>query len=137
MICVLPLFHIYALTTILLRQIKAVDQLTYLIDFLKDTLTKEDRTGRGVLAAAYANRGIVHDRDGRYEEALKDYIRALSVDEEAVEGPGVIDKILYEANPSSVRKRAKYLFAQLKKPESERVMRIPEIDAKERMYKPR
>ena len=96
-----------------------------------------DATGRGVLAAAYANRGIVHDRQGEYAKALEDYIGALKVDEGAVEGPGVIHKILYGSDRvSTVRDRARYLHEQLQKPEAERVMRIPELDARQRMHKP-
>ena len=63
-------------------------ELTYLIRFLTRSLDRSDITGRGVLAAAYANRGIVHDRLGHYRKALEDYVAALRTDEGTLEGPG-------------------------------------------------
>jgi tetratricopeptide (TPR) repeat protein len=119
------------------RYPEAIAELDYLIDFLNRDLAEDDRTGRGVLAAAYANRGIVHDRLAKYEAALADYVQALNTDNETVEGPGVIDKILYGSDDvSSVRDRAIYIHEQLQLPEGERLMRVPELDAKQRMYKP-
>ena len=115
----------------------AVHELTALIDFLNGHLVSDDATGRAVLASAYANRGIVHDRQGRYEQALADYIEALKTDDETLTGPSLFDKILYGTpRPSTVRDRARYLYEQLKLPPEERLMRVPEIDAKQRMYKP-
>ena len=116
---------------------KAVIELTHLIDYLNRTLKPDDRTGKGVLAAAYANRGIVHDREARYKKAFDDYIMSLKTDEGVVSGPDVIHKILYgNSRPSNVRKRARYIAEQLKLPPDKRVLRIPEIDKKQRMYKP-
>jgi tetratricopeptide (TPR) repeat protein len=115
----------------------AIAELTYLIDFSNRTLTADDRTGRGVMAAAFANRGIVHDRMGQYENAFDDYISALRTDEGAVEEPGMIHQVLYGIpDPSSVIKRAAYLQKQLKLPPDQRLMRVPEIDEKQRMRKP-
>ena len=119
------------------RYAEAIAEYSYLIDYLTRTLEPDDATGRAVLAAAYANRGIVHDLSGRYKKALDDYIMALKTDADAVDEPGIVHKILYgNPNPSSVRKRARYIYEQLQKPESERLMRVPEIDARQRMYKP-
>jgi len=116
---------------------EAETELGSLIDFLIRTLEDDDITGRGALAAAYANRGIIKDRQERYEEALKDYIESVRVDRDLAEGPGVIDRILYyEKEPSSILGRAEYLYKQLQLPESERVMRRPEEDDKQRLYKP-
>ena len=42
-----------------------------LIIFLEKNLKEDDKTGIGTLAAAYANRGIIKDRNKNYEEALK------------------------------------------------------------------
>ena len=115
----------------------AIAELDYLIKFLTKTLEADDKTGRAVLAAAYANRGIVHDRQGRYKKALKDYSEALRIDAKAVEGPGLVDKILYgNSRPSTIRDRAKYIYEQLKLPKEKRLMRVPARDAKERPYKP-
>jgi tetratricopeptide (TPR) repeat protein len=116
---------------------QAVEQLTYLIKYLDDTLADDDRTGRGTLAAAYANRGIVHDRNGRHEEALQDYLSALRTDPEPLEGPGILDRIVHQTpRPATVAKRAAYLTEQFKLPENERVLLMPELDEKERTYKP-
>ncbi|MEE2698492.1 MAG: tetratricopeptide repeat protein [Pseudomonadota bacterium] len=111
--------------------------LNHLIYFLKKTLDKDDTTGKGALAAAYGNRGIIKDRLGHYEEALEDYFESARLDYDLAEGPGLIDQILfYNKKPSSILKRAEYLHNQLKLPESSRVMRIPSEDAKQRRYKP-
>ncbi len=119
------------------KVVEANAELTYLIKYLTKTLKPDDLTGFGVLAAAYANRGILKDRGGKYKEALADYIEALKTDEEVVEGPGVIDKILYSSGrTSTVRKRAQYIYKQLKLPPEKRVLRIPELDAQQRMHKP-
>ncbi len=110
---------------------------TYLIDFLGRTLEPDDPTGRGTLAAALANRGILYDLTGRHERALVDYVYSLRVDEGAVDGPSLFDKILYNVpKPSTVRDRARYLYEQFQLPEEQRVLRMPERDARERMYKP-
>ena len=116
---------------------EAIAEYDHLIRFLEDTLDHDDSTGQGVLAAAYANRGIVYDRQGDYETALASYVAALNTDEESVSGPDVVHKILYGSEDvSNVRKRARYIYEQLQLPESERVMRRPEIDDLQRMHKP-
>jgi tetratricopeptide (TPR) repeat protein len=119
------------------RYDEAIAELDYLIQFLNENLEPNDPTGRGVLAAAYANRGIVYDRLGRYEKALESYVAALQTDQETVSGPGVVHKILHGSEDvSTVRDRAIYLDQQLKLPEEERLLRIPEVDEKQRMHKP-
>lgn len=119
------------------RYRQAIDELDFLIEYLHENLEPDDTTGIGTLAAAYANRGIVLDRLGKYEQALDSYVQALTTDPEAVAGPGIVHKILYGSEGvSSVRKRAEYLAQQLQLPEEERVMHVPEIDARQRMYKP-
>ena len=78
-----------------LKEYKEADSLlTYLIDFLKRTLEDDDKTGRGALSAAYANRGIIKDRQGRYEAALEDYIKSIRVDRDLADGPGVAERLL-------------------------------------------
>jgi len=118
------------------RYAEAEAEFTYLIDFLTDNVAADDSTGVAVLAGAYANRGIMYDRTGQYEKALQDYAESLKIDEGAVEGPGLIDKIFYSPRPATVRKRATYLKEQLALPEEERLLRVPEIDAEQRMHKP-
>lgn len=118
------------------RYIEAVEELTYMIGRLEETLEGDDTTGRGALAAAYANRGVIHDREARYEDALRDYVKSLQIDEGVTEGPGIFDQILYGYRPSTVRDRAIYLQEQLQLPEDERVMQVPEKDELQRMHKP-
>ena len=119
------------------RHEEAEAAFTELIGVLGRTLQVDDPTGWGVLTAAHANRGILHDRAGRQVEALADYRVALAIDAEAVSGPGLIDRVLYGMpDAATVRKRADYLARQLALPEGERVLTRPEIDARQRMHKP-
>ena len=98
---------------------KANDQLNFLINFLEKNLEDDDKTGIGTLAAAYANRGIIKDRNEDYEGALKDYVKALGIDHDAVAGPGLGTVILnYKFKSSSVKERALYLNEQLQLPEN-------------------
>ena len=116
---------------------EATDQLDYLIKFLIKNIEDDDPTGRGTLAAAYANRGIIKDRKENYEGALEDYLKALRVDSESVEGPGFGTVILnYKFKSSSVRERAIYIQEQLQLPENERVLKIKKLDEGQVMHKP-
>lgn len=119
------------------RYDEAEAEFTYLIDYLARNLKPDDITGYGTFAAAYSNRGILYDRTGRYEKALADYAKALQIDPGAVDGPGIVDKIIYGVSqPSTVRDRALYLQKQLALPEEQRLLKLPEEDARQRMYKP-
>jgi len=119
------------------KYIEANQELTYLINFLEKNLEDDDRTGIGTLAAAYANRGIIKDRNKNYLGALKDYVKALGIDQEAVAGPGLGTIILnYKFKSSSVKERALYLNEQLQLPEDERVLSIKELDDGQVMHKP-
>jgi len=88
-------------------------------------------------AGAYANRGICYDRMGRYEKALADYTRALQLDAEIAEGPHWLVRLLRNEpeKPPTIADRANYLRQQLALPESQRVLRMPEEDEKQRPYK--
>lgn len=118
------------------RHEEAFAEFEYTIDVLTRTVEQDDVTGRAVLAAAYGNRGILHDRRGEYQEALDDYVRSIQVDEGAVEGPGVIHEILYGYKPSTIRDRARYIYEQLQLPADQRMLAVPELDEEQRMYKP-
>lgn len=87
--------------------------------------------------AAYANRGILYDRMGRYEKAIADYRRALELDPGLDEGPGWLTRFLRNQaeQPPTIGDRAEYLAAQLAKPPDERLLRVPEEDAKQRSYR--
>ena len=117
--------------------VEANKELNYLINFLEKTVEDDDRTGIGTLAAAYANRGIIKDRNKDYQGALQDYVKALGIDDEAVAGPGLGTVILnYKFKSSSVKERALYLNEQLQLPENERVLSIKELDEGQVMHKP-
>jgi len=116
---------------------KAGEELTNLIIFLEKNVEEDDTTGIGTLAAAYANRGIIKDRNKDYQGALEDYIKALGIDHKAVAGPGLGTVILnYKFKSSSVKERALYLNEQLQLPEDQRVLSIQELDAGQVMHKP-
>ncbi len=127
-----------ALVFISEKKYKEADKtLSKLIVFLEKNVEDDDKTGIGTLAAAYANRGIIKDRNKNYEEALKDYIKALGIDHEAVAGPGLGTIILnYKFKSSSVKERALYLNEQLQLPKEERVLSIKELDEGQVMHKP-
>jgi tetratricopeptide (TPR) repeat protein len=117
--------------------LEANEELNYLINFLEKNVEDDDRTGIGTLAAAYANRGIIKDRNKNYQGALQDYLKALGIDNEAVAGPGLGTIILnYKFKSSSVKERALYLNEQLQLPEDERVLSIEELDVGQVMHKP-
>ena len=117
--------------------LEATEELNYLINFLGKTVKDDDLTGIGTLAAAYANRGIIKDRKKDYQGALQDYLKALGIDHKAVAGPGLGTVILnYKFKSSSVKERALYLNEQLQLPESERVLKIQELDEGQVMHKP-
>ena len=119
------------------KYLEANKELTNLINFLEKNVKDDDKTGIGTLAAAYANRGIIKDRNKNYEGALQDYVKALGIDYVAVAGPGLGTIILnYKFKSSSVKERALYLNEQLQLPESERVLRIKELDEGQVMHKP-
>jgi len=119
------------------KYIEATSELSYLINFLEENLDDDDKTGIGTLAAAYANRGIIKDRNKDYKGALEDYIKALGIDHVAVAGPGLGTIILnYKFKSSSVKERALYLNDQLQLPEEERVLSIKELDEGQVMHKP-
>jgi len=88
-------------------------------------------------ALAYANRATLNDRTGRYEEAVRDYRKAVALDPKLGAGPGRLWRFLHNVRerPPTIIDRADYLEEQLAKPETERLLRIPEVDAQQRMYK--
>ena len=119
------------------KYLEADQELSNLIIFLENNLQTDDTTGIGTLAAAYANRGIIKDRNKNYQGALADYIKALGIDHKAVAGPGLGTVILnYKFKSSSVKERALYLNEQLQLPEDERVLSIQELDEGQVMHKP-
>jgi tetratricopeptide (TPR) repeat protein len=88
-------------------------------------------------AAAYANRGILNDRTGHYEDAARDYRKAIELSPELAEGPGWLWRFLRNIpdKPPTIADRADYIEAELKKPEKDRLLKVPEIDNQQMMYK--
>jgi tetratricopeptide (TPR) repeat protein len=91
----------------------------------------------GNFTIAYTNRGILNDRAGRYREAVNDYRKAVELDPKVTEGPGWVWRFLHnvEEKPPTIADRADYIEQELKKPEENRLLRVPEIDEKQMMYK--
>ena len=89
------------------------------------------------LAPAYADRGILYDRMGEHRKALADYRKSIELDEEILEGPGWLWRFMrnIDEKPPTIKERAAYLEAELAKPETERLLKVPELDEKQRMYK--
>ncbi|MEN8131108.1 MAG: tetratricopeptide repeat protein [Pseudomonadota bacterium] len=87
--------------------------------------------------ATFANRGILKDRMGDYPGALADYEKAIRLDPEVSEGPGFLTRFMRNQSekPPTIIDRARYLQDQLNKPESERLLLMPEEDARQRPYK--
>lgn len=88
-------------------------------------------------AAAYADRGILYDRMGKYDRALADYKKAIELKPEILEGPGWLWRFLrnIDEKPPGIAERASYLETELKKPAAERLLKLPEKDQEQRMYK--
>lgn len=119
------------------RPVEAEAEFTYLIDFLTKTVEPDDRTGIGTLAAAYNNRGILYDRQCRHKLAFDDYIQAIKTDEGAIDGPGLVDKIIYGTpEPATARSRARFLYENMAGLKDGECLTMPEKDAEQRMYKP-
>jgi tetratricopeptide (TPR) repeat protein len=89
------------------------------------------------MAEAYADRGILNDRMGRYEEAIRDYKKALELNPKITKGPGWLWRFLrnVQEKPPTIADRIAYLERELQKPPEERLLRVPEIDEEQKMYK--
>ena len=89
------------------------------------------------MAAAFADRGILYDRMGEHRKALADYKKALELDPQILEGPGWLWRFMrnIDEKPPTIKERAEYLEAELTKPKEERLLKVPEEDEKQRMYK--
>ena len=87
-------------------------------------------------AATYANRGILFDEMGKHEKAIIDYEKALALDQEIGGGMHWLDRLLYDVRKPTVtiRNRLDYLKLQMSKPKDERILVIPEEDAKQPYY---
>jgi len=89
-----------------------------------------------ILGVAYANRGILRDRMGDHSGALSDYTRSISLEPEVAAGPGFLIRFMRNQaeKPPTIGDRARYLKKELSKPEDERLLRMPALDARQRAY---
>ncbi len=89
-----------------------------------------------LLGIDYANRGIAKDWLGDYTGALADYRQALRLEPRVSEGPGFFTRFLRNQaqQQATVKRRAEYLQQQLALPESQRQLRKPTEDARQRAY---
>ncbi len=69
-------------------------------------------------AFTLANRGILHDREGRHAAALSDYEAALQLSPAVASGPGFMERFLRNQvdPPPGIADRARYLRTELTKP---------------------
>ena len=118
------------------RPANARATFTHLIEMLGRTLAPDDPTGQGVLSGAYANRGILHDRLGRYEPRWRTTSRRWRSTRARSRAGAVPPHPLRQHAPGDGGDRADYLRRQLALPKSERLLRMPELDTRQRMYKP-
>jgi hypothetical protein len=63
-------------------------------------------------------------------------MRALELDPEVADGPHWLTRLLRDEPeaPPNIAARAEYLRAELAKPEEQRLLRVPQIDARQRPY---
>ena len=112
-------------------------QLTALIERLATHTAPDDATGTALLRRPTRTAASSTTGAGATSAALADYVRALRIDAGAVKGPGIIDKVIYGTpDPATVRGRAIYLEKQLALPPEKRLLRVPALDAAQRMHKP-
>jgi len=121
-----------------LGELEAAGQaLDRVIRVLKAGPRPEDAQVRGQLAAAYSRRGQLNDRLARYDQALTDYVRSLTLDAEIAQASAFRGlRAGREALDTSIRDRAEYLYKQLQLPEDQRVMIRPVIEQAEMPTRP-
>ncbi len=122
--------HIHALRG-LARTLMQLGRYDAALGAFDEVIAREPEIG-----FTYANRGILHDRMGDYESAIRDYEKAMSLNPETADGPNWMTRFLrlQPDKPPGIAERAAYLRAELAKPEHQRVLKVPEIDAAQRPY---
>ncbi len=87
-------------------------------------------------APAYANLGVLYDRQKQYMKAVSYYKKAISIDNELSEGMHWLDRLLYDVRetPPTILERSKYIEEQLKLPLNERVLSVPQLDEEQLNY---
>ena len=84
-----------------------------------------------------ANRGIQHDRNQRFHEALADYEQALELDKSVADGPGLVSRFVHNQPdaPPTIAARVQYLRGELAKPVGEQLLSEPVQDRKPFPYR--
>ena len=87
-------------------------------------------------APAYANLGVLYDRQEKYGLAISNYKKALQLDAELSKGMHWLDRLLYDVRetPSNIADRSMYLEKQMNLPKNERILNMPNIDDKQLNY---
>ena len=87
-------------------------------------------------APAYANLGVLYDKNKDYLNAIKFYEIALQIDQDLSEGMHWIDRLLYDVRtkPPTIMDRLLYLKDQMLLPEDERILSIEEINNEQINY---
>ena len=87
-------------------------------------------------APAYANLGVLYDRNKDYLNAIKFYEIALKIDQDLSVGMHWIDRLLYDVRtkPPTIMDRLFYLKDQMQLPEDKRILSIDEIDNEQINY---
>ncbi|MCW8944765.1 MAG: hypothetical protein OQL27_08330 [Sedimenticola sp.] len=103
----------------------------------RETINGISQTNRLAIGVAHANRGILKDQLADYQGALDDYNLALKLAPEVKEGPGFLTRFMRNQpeKPPSIADRARYLETELAKPVEQRLMRLPDEDAKQQAYR--
>lgn len=97
----------------------------------------EDTALRGQLAAAYGRRGQLNDLLARYDRALSDYVRSLTLDAAAAETAGFKElQAGRTVTLSAIRDRVEFLYKQLQLPEDQRVLVQPAVEQAEAPHRP-
>lgn len=84
----------------------------------------------------YAIRGIVYDHQGKYRQAIEDYEKAVKTEPTVTKGMHWLDRLLHNVQevPPTVADRLGYLKHQMSLPPEQRVLRVPELDTRQRPY---
>ncbi|MCB1751548.1 MAG: tetratricopeptide repeat protein [Gammaproteobacteria bacterium] len=120
---------------------RALDYHTQALNLYNEAIKREEEREitpirQRILGVAYANRGILRDRMGDHYGALSDYGKASLLEPKVAEGPGFLIRFMRNQTerPPTIADRARYLKAELSKPEDERLLKMPALDARQRAY---
>lgn len=103
------------------RPEEAEAALSRVINLMRGRVERDGPAARSGLATAYGHRGIIRDSQGRYEQALSDYVEAMKIDAWAGGRPEIEDR-LHRATGAqdTLRDRVQFLYRQLQLPEDQR-----------------